>query len=63
MKTVFTLKQPENIEATMTITMPLEDWKVLRDQLIERWPAATFSDQIGVMVSKAEQIFVGDTDG
>lgn len=63
MRTAFHLKQPEKIEATMTITMPLEDWKALRDELSARWPAAQFSDQIGYMVKQAEQVFVGDTDG
>ena len=61
MRTVFSLKQPEKIEATMTITMPLEEWKDLRDQLSDRWPASRFSDQIRDMVAKAEQVFVGES--
>lgn len=64
MRTVFKLQQPDTIEATMTITMPLNEWKALRTELSGRWPSSRLSDQIDVMVSKAEQIFVGtDEDG
>lgn len=44
----------DNVEVTMTITMPMRDWKALRDDLPTRWPAWKIGSAISQVVRALE---------
>jgi len=57
MKASFRLNQTNDIQAAMTLTMPLSEWKELKDQLPHAWPGYKLSGAIMELVSKAEATF------
>jgi len=40
MKSTFSLDSPDELEATMTITMPMKEWRVLKGALTADVPLA-----------------------
>lgn len=59
MKTVLSVEDPDAIEMTMRITMPLKSWRELKDQMPTEWPAMGLREKITDMVIKAERHFYG----
>lgn len=51
------IKNPDSIEVSLTLTMKLKDWKELREQLPEKWPAWDIGSAITDMVRQAEVRF------
>lgn len=57
MTSYFQTQNPDKIEMTMTVTMTLEEWKMISGLLPNRWPACDLSSAIQTMVSKATERF------
>lgn len=51
---------PDRIDFTLTITMPLGDWKKLKTQLPHVYPASQINDKIYDMMRKAVKHFEPD---
>ena len=62
MKTQFRIENPDDVQMTLTVTMPARDWKVLRDQLQTTYPSWKLSDAISNMVSAATKTFSATTE-
>ena len=65
MGTRFKAEKPGTHEYTMVMTMDLDDWRQLRDQLCgdkiyAPWPASNLTSAITDMVSQAEKIYWPD---
>lgn len=56
-KAVLAAADPESIEMTLTITMPLKDWKALRKQLQDGYPAWKLGSMITSATLKAQEHF------
>jgi hypothetical protein len=53
MRTSAKVEKPEDVEVTISITMPVSEWEKLRGQLPGReWPSVTFFNAINDAVSK-----------
>lgn len=66
MKATYKLTDPDSVEATMTITMTLGNWKKLRDKLAAQpnamsYPNFKLRDVIDDLVKKAQERF--ETEG
>ena len=57
MKAHFKTENPGDIVMTLTVTMTLEHWKLLRDQLKSAWPSSDLGMQITDMVYQASARF------
>jgi len=57
MRARFLMEAPDEIEATMKITMKLKEWTELRDQLQEVWPSSRLSSAITSVIADARKIF------
>ncbi len=58
MNAKFKAENPNEIEMTLTVTMPLKEWKRLRDQLEPRnYPSSLFFKKINELVNHAEEHF------
>lgn len=57
MKARFMLENPDEIQATMKITMRVKDWKELRDQLAQKWPSSQLSVAITSVVAEASKAY------
>ena len=58
MKATYQLNRTDQIEATMTITMTVSEWKDLAAQQKDReWPSWRFAGAIQDMIRKAEEKF------
>jgi hypothetical protein len=53
MKARYSLNTPDNVDATLTITMRLSQWKELADQQGENWPSWEFRHKISAMIREA----------
>lgn len=53
MKSHYKIENPENIEATIVITMSVGEWEKLREQLDNEWPAWKLSSAIRQMLLDA----------
>lgn len=60
MKANFKITNPEKTECTLKITMPLEEWKRLRDQLDNGYPGWKLSSLISKITIKAQEEFEMD---
>lgn len=64
MKVRFMIESPQDIEATMKITMPVKEWEDLRDQLAEKWPSSRLSIAITSLLCDARRvIYAPEKDG
>lgn len=63
--TRFHLNDPDKIEATMSISMRLGDWKKVGAAIsgMKEYPSWDLSHAIRKMIDTAEQSFYGRTDG
>jgi hypothetical protein len=62
MKAVFNVENPDDVEFTLTITMPLGEWKRLKDQLANSYPAWKLGHAISDMIRQADTHFHQKTD-
>lgn len=61
-RTRFKIDKPDAMEATLTVTATVSEWRELRDQLGERWPSWDFARQIGNVIRQAERVFDATMD-
>ena len=57
MKTKFKLENPDEMDATLTVTMSLGDWKRLSGQLSTAWPSSKLEYAIADVLRKAQRTF------
>lgn len=50
------VQQPESINVTLTITMPMRDWNRLREQLPREYPSWRLGDAISDAVRRMGQV-------
>ena len=62
MKSTFRLDNVDEMQATMTLTMPVREWRKLNAQLAKDWPSWDFSRQITDLIRAAEVHFHTDTE-
>ena len=62
MKTQFRIENPDDVQMTLTVTMPARDWKVLREQLQTTYPSWKLSSAIANMVDSATKTFSASTE-
>lgn len=55
MRGTFRLVKPDEVEATMTVTMTVTNWKLLRDQMRGKWPGCDLATLISELVYQAER--------
>lgn len=60
MKGTFKIQKPEQIEATLNLTMTLADWEILEKQLSERWPGSDLSRLIHTLRIQIRQELVAE---
>ena len=63
MKSTFGIEKPDEVEATMTITMKIKEWRALKNQLGTDWPSWKLSSHISSVVSLANKTFFGEHKG
>lgn len=56
MQARFMIEKPDEIVATMKLTMPVKEWEELRDQLSSKWPSHDFSRAINDLLSQARKV-------
>lgn len=62
------VKNPEEIEFTLTVTMSLSEWEMLTKQIWANkagcvpWPACQFTSEIASMTSQATQKFYPESE-
>jgi hypothetical protein len=66
MKATYKLTDPDSVEATLTVTMTLGNWKKIRQQLYHAkaalaYPNFKVREAIDDMIGKAENVF--ETEG
>lgn len=62
LRATFQLTNPDTAEASMTITMPVGDWKALRQQLADTknsmsFPACRLREMVADLIRGAEESF------
>ena len=55
MQARFMIEKPDEIEATLKITMKVKDWEALRDQLIGKWPSSDLGNTITDLLAQARR--------
>lgn len=53
----FMIEKPDDVEATMKITMSVREWTELRDQLADKWPSSWMSGAITDLLSQARKVY------
>lgn len=62
MRTSARVEKPEDVEVTISVTMPVSEWEKLRGQLPAReWPAVNFSNAISDAVGKIRRTVYADS--
>jgi hypothetical protein len=62
MNAKLTVENPQEIEMTLTVTLKLRDWLVLKAQLADSWPSWHLSQQIADMSRLAQTTFYPKTE-
>jgi hypothetical protein len=62
MRTTFKICSPDEIQATLTVTMTVKEWRELRTQLVDSWPSWQLSRDIGDVIRQAEKTFYANTE-
>jgi len=60
MKATFQVSDPDDIECSVKITMPLRKWRQLRDQLNSKWPSWELSSAISSMLRNVEGVYYAE---
>ena len=58
----FEIAKPNEIKATLHLTMTIGDWKELREQLVKKWPGSRLSSMITDLVFQAEKTFFEENE-
>ena len=55
----FQIEHPEDIEATLTLTLKMGEWRQIQEQLEDswRWPMSELADTINSLVKQATEKF------
>lgn len=53
----FMIEAPDEVEATMKITMTVKEWTELRDQLKNEWPSWKLSLAINQVLTEARKVY------
>ena len=58
----FKIKDPDEVEMTLTVTMKLKDWRLIKGCVAgknydENWPAWSLHGDIDALISSAEETF------
>jgi hypothetical protein len=61
MKGSFRLENPGDMDATLTLTMPVDKWKRLIDCIDDKWPGWEFRGVVADMVNAAWKAYYADT--
>lgn len=61
MKSTFKLDNVDEMQATMTLTMPVKEWRALRKSVKSEWPGFDFTRQIDDLIRAAEGHFYTST--
>ena len=62
MKALIKIVNPDKVEMSLTLSMTLEYWKVLRCQLEDKWPGWQLKGVITDMVIKAQEQFTSQDE-
>lgn len=57
MKAKFRIENPDDVEATITITMKIGEWKEIKDQLARQHPSWKLASAITQTIRSAEKVF------
>lgn len=57
MKARFMIEAPDDIQATMKITMSVKEWIELREQLQQKWPSSRLSQAITHVTAEARKVY------
>lgn len=53
----FKIEKPDEMRATLKMTMSIAEWKSVQEQLGSKWPAGTLNRMITAVVAKAQATF------
>ncbi len=62
MRTKFYLDNPDDMQATMEITMSVKEWKELKEELSDKYPSWQLSSSIMSLICQAEKVFNEKTE-
>lgn len=65
MRATATVVNPDSFDVAITITMPIGQWRKIREALEERdyWPCGKLGDLIRSVVQKIEtQVYINESD-
>jgi hypothetical protein len=54
------IERPEDIQASIMLTMKLSEWEALRDQLAAAWPSSRLFSAINDLLSQGRKTFWAD---
>ena len=57
MKSSFKLLNADKLECELKVTMTLEDWRLVKQELAKSHPSVVLARAIGDMIYQAEQVF------
>ncbi|KKM15946.1 hypothetical protein LCGC14_1690850 [marine sediment metagenome] len=60
MKVWFMIENPDEIEATIKLTMTIKKWTELQDQLRDTYPSWELSSKISEVVNAARKVFYAE---
>ena len=60
MEARFSIENPDEIEATLKMTMPIGNWIRLKDQLENKWPSSDLNRTIAGLLLQVTQTFYPD---
>ena len=56
------IENPQEIEATLKLTMSIKEWEDLRDQLENKWPSSRLSDYITDVITQARKVYYAEQE-
>ena len=59
MKSSFMIQNLDNVEATLIVTMRVEEWRQILKQLDTKWPSWKFGEAIVAMITAFNKNFEG----
>ena len=62
MKALIKIVDPDKVEMSLTLTMTLGAWEVLRNQVEGKWPGWQFKALVNDMIEKAQKQFTSQDE-
>jgi hypothetical protein len=62
-RSTYRLNGVDDVNATLTVTMPVKHWKEFQSSLSEKWPNWEFSSKISEMINEANRVFSTSQQG